>query len=108
MTEPTKSGHKTLGIKLPNGLHAQLDLIAKVEGITLGTALLNAAELYVETRRSAPDFAARAEGVIAAAEAEATAARQAVNALLHPKGNDAAPTAEPAKGQVRRRGEPTA
>jgi len=108
MTEPTKPGHKTLGIKLPSGLHAQLDLIAKVEGVTLGSALLAAAELYVETKRSAPDFAVRAEAVIAQAEAEAAAARQAVNALLAPQAEAGAPThEEPGRAPGRRRGELT-
>jgi hypothetical protein len=86
MTEPASKpgGHKTLAVKLPNALHAQLELIVRVDGSTMGAALLAAAEFYVEAKRSAPDFAAKAQAIIAEAEAEAAAARQAVEALLRP------------------------
>ncbi|WP_462189336.1 MULTISPECIES: hypothetical protein [unclassified Frankia] len=86
MTEPKDrpGGHKTLAVKLPNALHAQLELIVRVDGSTMGAALLAAAEFYVEAKRSAPDFAEKAQAVIAEAEAQAAAARQAVEALLLP------------------------
>ncbi len=99
MTEPTNKagGHKTLAVKLPNALHSQLELIVRVDGSTMGAALLAAAEFYVEAKRSAPDFAAKAQAIIAEAEAEAAAAREAVEALLRPEGTPL-PGLEPDKG----------
>ena len=60
MSEP-RNGVKTLGIKLPDTLHAQFALTAHLDDLSLGDAALQAVELYVETKRQAPDFAARAE-----------------------------------------------
>ncbi len=86
MTEPTNraGSYKTLAVRLPNALHSQLELIVRVDGSTMGAALLLAVEFYVNAKRSAPDFAAKAQAVIAEAEAQAAAARQAVEALLRP------------------------
>ncbi|WP_116290005.1 hypothetical protein [Frankia sp. KB5] len=83
MTEPTKAGsHKTLAVKLPPRLHAQLELISGLEDIPMGTALLRAVELYVETKRGAADFAARAAAAVAEAERQAAERRDAIQALL--------------------------
>lgn len=103
MTEPAKSiaGHKTLAVKLPNALHSQLELIAKVDESTLGSELLWAVEFYVEAKRSAPDFAEKAQGVIAEAEAQAAAARQAVEALLRPASETPVPGETSAKPGTR-------
>ncbi|MEX5713931.1 hypothetical protein AB1484_38660 [Parafrankia sp. FMc6] len=39
MTEPTKAGgHKTLAVKLPPDLHAQLELVSGLDGLSMGTA----------------------------------------------------------------------
>ncbi|WP_063792958.1 hypothetical protein [Frankia sp. R43] len=83
MTEPTRTGgHKTLAVKLPPDLHAQLELVSGLDGLSMGAALLQSVELYVQTRRSQPDFAERAAAAVAEAEAEAAARRSAIQALL--------------------------
>src|SRR5689334_21348874 len=57
MTDPTgRNGVKTLGIKLPSELHAQFALVAQLDELNLGDAVLRAVELYVQTKRSEPDF----------------------------------------------------
>lgn len=68
-----------------------------VDESTMGAELLAAVEFYVEAQRSAPDFAEKAAGVIAEAEAQAAAAREAVEALLRP----AAGASTPAKPDTR-------
>lgn len=47
MTEP-KNGVKTLGIKLPDPVHAQLTLIASLDGLSLTDAIRQAIDLYIE------------------------------------------------------------
>ncbi|WP_007515310.1 hypothetical protein [Pseudofrankia sp. EUN1h] len=103
MTEPSgKSGaYKTLAVRLPNALHSQLELIVRVDDSTMGAALLAAAEFYVEAKRSAPDFAEKAQAVIAEAEVQAAAARQAVEALLRPAAETPVPGESPVKPGTR-------
>lgn len=82
MTEPSGKGVKTLGIKLPPGLHAQFTLVAQLDGISLGDAALKAVELYVEQKRSESDFAARAQAALEEIEREAAARRGAIEGLF--------------------------
>src|SRR5688572_21720651 len=86
MTEPGngRTGVKTLGIKLPDELHSQFTLVAQLDGLSLGDALRKAVELYVETKRGEGDFAARAAQQLEEMEREATARRDAIQALLGP------------------------
>lgn len=110
MTEPNNraGAHKTLAVKLPPGLHAQLELISGLEGIPMGTALLLAVELYVDTKRGADDFAQRAAAAVAEAERAAAERREAIQALLGQDVADDGDDAQP-KGTGRRRsGEPAA
>jgi hypothetical protein len=82
MSEPRNGGVKTLGIKLPDTLHAQFALTAHLDDLSLGDAALRAVELYVETKRQAPDFAARAEAALAGIEREAATRKAAIQGLL--------------------------
>jgi hypothetical protein len=85
MSEPKSGGVKTLGIKVPDSLHAQFALVAQLDGISLGDAALRAVELYVTTKKSEPDFAARAQAALEEIEREAAARRGAIQGLF---GND--------------------
>ncbi|GGN20164.1 hypothetical protein GCM10011609_71660 [Lentzea pudingi] len=83
MTDPNgRNGVKTLGIKLPSELHAQFTLVAQLDDLNLGDAVLRAVELYVETKRSAPDFAARAAAALEEIEREAANRRSAIEGLF--------------------------
>lgn len=82
MTEPRNGGVKTLGIKLPDALHAQFTLVAQLDGINLGDAALRAVEHYVQTKRSEPDFAERAKKALEDIEREAAARRGAIEGLF--------------------------
>lgn len=100
--EPTSgklSGVKTLGIKLPDELHAQFALVAQLDGLSLTDAMRKAVELYVETKQSEGDFAARATAALEEIERETAARRDAIQALF----GQSAPAADAAKATGRRR-----
>lgn len=82
MSEPRNGGVKTLGIKLPDTLHAQFALTAHLDDLSLGDAAIKAVELYVETKRQAPDFAARAEAALADIERDAATRKAAIQGLF--------------------------
>jgi hypothetical protein len=81
VTEP-RNGVKTLGIKVPDSLHAQFALVAQLDGISLGDAAVRAVELYVSTKKAEPDFAARAQAALEEIEREAAARRGAIQGLF--------------------------
>jgi hypothetical protein len=99
MSDPRSVGVKTLGIKVPDALHAQFTLVAQLDGISLNDAALRAVELYVETKRSEPDFAARASAALEEIEREAAARRGAIQGLF---GSSPEEVAETAKSTVSR------
>jgi hypothetical protein len=76
------SGMKTLGIKLPDELHAQFSLVAQLDELSLGDALRKAVELYVSTKQAEPDFHSRAQAALEIIEQEAAAKRGAIQALF--------------------------
>lgn len=82
MTEPRNGGVKTLGVKLPDALHAQFSLVAQLDGISLADAVVRAVERYVEAKRSEPDFAQRAQAALEEIEREAAARRGAIQGLF--------------------------
>ena len=100
--EPKGPGHKTLGIRLPDQLHAQFSLVAQLDELSLGDALRKAVELYVETKQAQPDFAARAQAALEAIEQEAAARRGAIQALF---GQGGPAEAEGGKTSRRKSGE---
>ena len=82
MAELRNGGVKTLGIKVPDSLHAQFALVAQLDGISLGDAALRAVELYVTTKKAEPDFAARAQAALEEIERDAAARRGAIQGLF--------------------------
>jgi hypothetical protein len=104
MSEPRNGGVKTLGIKLPDTLHAQFALVATLDDISLGDAALRAVELYVTTKRQEPDFAARAEAALAEIERDAATRRAAIQGLFAGGDEVGGETATPkASGSSRRK-----
>ncbi|MEU9685380.1 hypothetical protein [Amycolatopsis japonica] len=82
MSEPRNGNVKTLGIKLPDVLHAQFTLVAQLDGISLGDAALRAVEQYVASKRAESDFAARAKAALEEIEREAANRRGAIQGLF--------------------------
>lgn len=85
MTEPTDQGGlsvKTLGVRLPEKMHAQFVMVASLNGLNLSEAVIEAVREYIERCSSADDFKDRAAAALAAIEAEAAARRGAITALF--------------------------
>ena len=93
MTEGPRAGVKTLAIRLPDELHAQLVLLAQFEGSTLTDAIRQAIEQFIERQRTEGDLAGRAAEALAEIEREVTARREAIQALFGTgQSGEAAPT----------------
>ena len=105
MTEaakPAGPGVKTLGIKLPDELHAQLVVIAGLDSMSLTDAIREAIDDYIERKRAEGDLAARAAQALEDIEREAAGRRRALEALFGPPAQAAS---EQAGGSRRRRAE---
>lgn len=82
MSEPRNAGVKTIGVRVPDVLHAQFTLVAQLDGISLSDAAIKAVQLYVETKRAEPGFAERAQAAVEAIEREAATRRGAIQGLF--------------------------
>jgi hypothetical protein len=101
MTDPSKV--KTLGIRLPDELHTQFVLVAQLDGLSLTDAIRRAVELYVQTKRSEGDFAARAAAALEEIEREAASRRSVIQALFG-SGGDTTPVDKPTTTRSRKTG----
>ncbi|MEQ3551780.1 hypothetical protein WIS52_15000 [Pseudonocardia nematodicida] len=102
MTDPTKTSVKTLGVRLPDDLHAQFVLVAGLDGLSLGDAVKRAVELYVTSKQNEDGFAERATAVLEDIEREAAARRAAIQGLFGtPPTNTSDDGTKPATGRTR-------
>lgn len=69
---------KTLGVRIEEGLHAQLSFIAQLSGNTLAEEIKGSIEARVLAAQADPELVARAEAVQAEMQREAEAKRQAI------------------------------
>lgn len=69
---------KTLGVRIEEGLHAQLSFIAQLNGATIADEIRRSIEARVQAAQDDPELVARAEAVHAEIEREAQARRQAI------------------------------
>ena len=83
MTETT-GGVKTLAIRLPDELHAQLVLVARLDGVSLAEAIRQAVEASINRRREAGELADQAQAALEQIEQESAIRRAALQALLGP------------------------
>lgn len=82
---------KTLAIRLDEDQHAQLSVIAQLEGLTVTDAIRQAIDGWVGARRDSPGLKQRAQAVLDEIEQEAASRRSALAGLL---GESAATDAE--------------
>lgn len=75
---------KTLAVKLEEGVHARLTVLAKLSGTSLGELLKQAAEKFAAEAGDSPEFKAKAEQMLRTADREARERREAIEALLKP------------------------
>ncbi|KJF16977.1 hypothetical protein [Acidithrix ferrooxidans] len=73
---------KSLAIRLEEDTHAQLTMIAQLEELTISDAIRQAIESFIETKRSNPQLAGRAEAVLAEIESDAAKRREAIVTLF--------------------------
>lgn len=103
MTEQPLGSVKTLAVRLPDELHAQLVLVAGLDGVSLAEAIRTAVEDSIGRRRDNGELAAQAQAALEQVDREVTARRAALQALLGPSAE--AKPAQPAKAAQRRGGE---
>lgn len=93
MTE-APGGVKTLAIRLPDELHAQLVLVARLDGVSLAEAIRQAIEMSIAHRRDTGALALQAQAALDEIDRESRARRAALEGLLGPTPAATAP-AEP-------------
>jgi predicted transcriptional regulator len=71
---------KTMAIRLEDELHAQLALVAQLEGTTVTDLIRSAVAGYIEQKRA--ELSGHAEAALAEIEREAATRRQAITALF--------------------------
>ncbi|HUD05459.1 MAG TPA: hypothetical protein VMR18_00860 [Candidatus Saccharimonadales bacterium] len=84
---------KTLAIRLEDDLHAQLTMVAQLGELTITDAIRQAIDQWIETKRSQPELAARAQSVLDEIENDAAQRRSAI-ATLFGGSSDGSPVTE--------------
>jgi predicted transcriptional regulator len=95
---------KTLAIKMEDDVHAQLTILAQLEGMPVSDALKQAVDGYITSKRSQPELKARLESVLEEIERDAATRRDAITSLFS-EGEQAPPdtgTTTDAKASPRR------
>lgn len=85
---------KTLAIRLEDDLHAQLSMVAQLGELTITDAIRQAIDQWIETKRSQPELAARAQSVLDEIENDAAQRREAIATLFGSDTASAAKTTE--------------
>jgi len=85
-TTSTKGGrgYKTLAIRLDDDVHAQLQVIARLQETSIAAEIQQAIEAHLETKRSDPELSNRAQAVLDDIEREAEARQKAISELFTP------------------------
>jgi hypothetical protein len=107
MAEPTKgSDVRTLAVRVSPDYHAQLTMVAQIDGITLVELMTTALAKYMAERRAAPDFQAKAQAALEAAEAQMAQTRAMLLGAVSTEGTATeAATDAPTTGRGRRKDE---
>jgi hypothetical protein len=78
--QSTPAGTKTLGVALPDELHAQFTLVAGLKNLSLKDAVRQAVESWIDQARA--ELSTRAHEAMAEIERDAAARRDALQALF--------------------------
>lgn len=73
---------KTMAIRLDDELSAQLHVLAQLDGISVADEIRHGIELLLEQKRSQAGLAERADQVLSEIDQDATARKQAIQALF--------------------------
>jgi hypothetical protein len=90
-------GYKTLAIRLDDDVHAQLQLIARLQESTIADEIRHAIDAHLVATRSDPKLSDRAASVLESIEHEAKLRQQAIASLFSDQ-----PEAASAKGRSAR------
>ena len=71
MPEPKgNDAMRTLAVRVTPDYHAQLSMVAQVDGISLTDLFMRALDNYMASRRDAPEFQAKVQAALEEAEAQ--------------------------------------
>lgn len=71
MPEPKgNDAMRTLAVRVTPDYHAQLSMVAQVDGISLTDLMMKALDSYMASRRDAPEFKAKVQAALEEAEAQ--------------------------------------
>jgi predicted DNA-binding protein len=95
---------KTMAIRLQDDVHAQLSVVAQLDGTTVADEIRQAIEGHLARKRAEGGLADRASQALADIERDATARRDAIQALFGESAQEPAeePPSAPAKERGRR------
>lgn len=107
MSDPTKgSDVRTVAVRVSPDFHAQLSMVAQVDGISLTDLMMAALEGHIASRREAPDFQAKAQAALAEEEARMARTRAMLLGAVADVPTSTAANSEPSTtGRGRRKDE---
>lgn len=88
MPEPKGNDVRTVAARISPDFHAQLTMVAQVDEIPLADLMEKALQLYVDTRREAPDFKAKVAAKLEEAEAQMARTRAMLLGAVSPDSPD--------------------
>ena len=106
MPEPKgNDAMRTLAVRVTPDYHAQLSMVAQVDGISLTDLFMKALDSYMASRREAPEFKAKVQAALEEAEAQMARTRAMLLGTLPDEGAAEAGADAPATGRGRRKDE---
>ena len=103
MPEPKGSDVRTLAVRVSPDYHAQLSMVAQVDGISLTDLMMQALDNHMAARREAPDFKAKAQEALEEAEAQMARTRAMLLGTVADESAGEAGASAPATGRGRRK-----
>ncbi len=82
-------GFKTLAIRLDDDVHAQIQVIARLQDSSIAAEIQQAIAAHLEAKRSDKELGSRAASVLESIEAEAKQRQDAIASLFAEKPDDA-------------------
>jgi plasmid stability protein len=81
-TKDPAKGYKTLAIRLDDDVHAQLQVIARLQDSSIAAEIAAAIDAHLQTKRSDPELSSRAASVLEDIEAESRQRQEAIANLF--------------------------
>jgi predicted DNA-binding protein len=94
-TTDKAKGYKTLAIRLDDDVHAQLQVIAKLQETSIAAEIGQAIEAHLEAKRSDKELGSRAASVLESIDAEAKQRQAAIASLFAEKADDTSKAVRP-------------